>query len=241
MRPVRSARSRPAARSFADARPWSCTPSPRVAAWLTAAALLALPACKAGGGARSPEALRDAYARALARDDAGAAYALLSPELRATTPKDVFVARWKAQAEERAAAEAALETLPKPLMSPQLAGETTHDGAVLSWAMVGGRYRIVSGLPGLPDLSTPASAVRALIAAIRRADLDALSALLTDDLSVRLRDDWNRRADLLEQLLAQPGSIEFSPGMQRAILRYEPGHALTLEQTPQGWRILSLQ
>lgn len=206
-----------------------------------ALALLATPACKTGGGARSPEALRDAYAKALARDDPEAAYALLSPELRATTSKEAFVLRWKSQAEERSAAKAALDTLPKTLQAPQLAGETTHDGAVLTWAMVSGRYQIVSGLPGLPDLSTPASAVRALIAAIRRADLGALSALLTDDLSVRVRDDWNRRADLLEQLLAQPGAIEFTPGMQRAILRYEPGHALTLEQTPQGWRILSLQ
>ena len=58
---------------------------------------------------------------------------------------------------------------------------------------------------------------------------------------MRLRDDWSRRADLLEQLLTQPGAIEYTTGMQRAILRYEPGHALTLEQTPQGWRILSLQ
>ena len=43
-------------------------------------ALLTLPAlplggCRTGGGARSPEALRDAYARALANDDPAAAYA----------------------------------------------------------------------------------------------------------------------------------------------------------------------
>lgn len=209
-------------------------------------ALLALPAlslaaCRAAGGARSPEALRDAYARALADDDPAAAYALLSPELRASTSKQAFVARWKTQAAERAAARAAVDTLPAALKAPVLGGETVHDRAVLTWARVGGAYQIVGGLPGLPDLSTPASAVRALIGALRRADLSALSALLTDDLSSRLQDDWNRRADLLEQLLTQPGAIEFTPGMQRAILRYEPGRALTLEQTPQGWRILSLQ
>jgi hypothetical protein len=206
-------------------------------------ALLALPfvACRAGGGARSPEALRDAYARALANDDPAAAYALLAPELRAATSKQAFVARWKSQAAERAAARAAVDTLPAGLKTPVLGGETVHDQAVLTWARVGGAYQIVGGLPGLPDLSTPASAVRALIGALRRADLSALSALLTDDLSSRLQDDWHRRADLLEQLLAQPGAIEFTPGMQRAILRYEPGRALTLEQTPQGWRILSLQ
>ena len=130
-------------------------------------ALAALLACRSGGGPSSPEALRDAYARALTRDDPAAAYALLSPELRATSSKEAFIARWKSQTDERAAAQAALDTLPRSLQSPQLAGETTHDGAVLTWAVVGGRYQIVSGLPGLPDLSTPASAVRAFIAAIR--------------------------------------------------------------------------
>lgn len=198
-------------------------------------------ACRTGGGARSPEALRDAYARALAADDPAAAYALLSPELQAATPKDAFTARWKAQTGERAAARAGLESLPPALKPPIRGGETLHEGAILAWAMAGARYQIVAGLPGLPDLSTPAGAIRAFIAAVRRADLGALSALLTDDLSSRLRDDWNRRVDLLEQLLTQPGAIEFTPAMERAILRYEPGKALTLEQTPQGWRIVALQ
>ncbi|MCY1062509.1 hypothetical protein [Nannocystis sp. SCPEA4] len=185
--------------------------------------------------------MRDAYARALAADDPAAAYALLSPELRAATSKEAFTARWKTQAAERAAAKAALDTLPPALKAPVRGGETLHEGAVLSWAQVGDGYQVVSGLPDLPDLSTPAGAIRAFVLAVRRADLDALSALLADDLSSRLRDDWNRRADLLEQLLKQPGAIEYTPGMERAILRYEPGRALTLEQTPQGWRIVALQ
>ena len=202
---------------------------------------LLLLACRGGGGARSPEALREAYARALAADDPAAAYALLGPELRAATSKEAFTARWRAQAAERSAARAALDTLPPALKPPVRGGETVHDGAVLAWAQIGGHYQVVTGLPGLPDLSTPASAIRAFLTAVRRADLGALSALLVDDLSSRLRDDWNRRADLLEQLLKQPGAIEFTPGMERAILRYEPGRALTLEQTPQGWRIVALQ
>lgn len=208
---------------------------------LLLACVLVAAACRGGTGARSPEALRDAYARALAADDPVAAYALLSPELQATTTEAEFVARWKAQSAERAAARAALQTLPPALAAPVRGGETFHDDAVLSWTVVGGPYQVVSGLPGLPDLSTPAGAIRAFIAAVRRADLGALSALLADDLSTRLRDDWNRRADLLEQLLREPGAIEYTPGMERAILRYEPGRALTLEQTPQGWRIVALQ
>lgn len=204
-------------------------------------ALLALAGCRGGGGARSPEALRDAYARALATDDADAAYALLAPELRARTSRADFTARWKTQVKERASARAALQTLPAALKPPILGGQTVHDAALLTWVDIGGRYHIVDGLPGLPDTSTPAQAIRAFIAGVRGADLSALSALLTDELAARLREDWSRRVELLEQLLAQPGAIEYSPGMQRAILRYEPGHALTLEQTPRGWRITALQ
>ena len=61
-------------------RPSSALPA---RALLTLTAVLALaPACRSTG-ARSPEALRDAYAQALRKDDPDAAYALLSPELQA--------------------------------------------------------------------------------------------------------------------------------------------------------------
>ncbi len=197
-------------------------------------------ACRTSG-ARSPEALRDAYAQALRRDDPDAAYALLSPELQAATSPEIFRARWRAQSAERKAAQATLTALPPAYRAPLPTGQTVHGKHVLTWAEVGGTYQILGGLPGLPDTSTPAQAIRAFLAAVRRADLHTLEALVSDDLAGRLRDDWERRTTAIEALLDQPGAIEFSSDMQRAVLRYEPGRALTLEQTTAGWRLTALQ
>ncbi|MBK9757288.1 MAG: hypothetical protein IPO88_28080 [Nannocystis sp.] len=201
----------------------------------------AVPGCRSAGSARSPEALRDAYAQALRRDDPDAAYALLSPELQAATPRAAFRARWQAQTAERTAAQAALAALPPAQRAAIAGGQTTHGALVLTWAEVAGHYQIVAGLPGLPDSSTPAQAIRAFLAAVRGADLRDLEALVSDELAARLRDDWGRRAALIEALLDQPGAIEYSSDMQRAVLRYEPGRALTLEQSPAGWRLTALQ
>lgn len=192
-------------------------------------------------GARSPEALRDAYAQALRRDDPDAAYALLGPELQATTTREAFRARWKAQSTEHQVALRAIITLPPSHRAALPGGQTIHGDRILTWVEIAGRYQIVAGLPGLPDTSTPAQAIRAFLAAVRRADLHTLEALVDDDLASRLRDDWNRRATAIEALLEQPGAIEFSGDMQRAVLRYEPGRALTLEQNTVGWRLTALQ
>jgi len=202
---------------------------------------LALCAACRPTGARSPEALRDAYAQALRRDDPDAAYALLSPELQAATSREAFRARWQAQPGERKAALAALAALPPAHRAPIAGGQTVHGARLLTWVEVAGTYQIVGGLPGLPDTSTPAQAIRAFLAAVRRADLHTLEALVSDDLANRLRDDWHRRAAAIEALLDQPGALEFSSDMQRAVLRYEPGRALTLEQTSTGWRLTALQ
>lgn len=202
---------------------------------------LVLQACRGSGGARSPEGLRDAYAQALKRDDPDAAYALLSPELQAHTPLGEFRARWRAQSGERAVARDELANLPPAQRAPIAGGQTIHGDRVLTWVKVGGRYQIVTGLPGLPDISTPAQAIRAFLAAIRGADLRGLEAVVSDELAARVRDDWGRRAALIEARLEQPGAIEYSSDMQRAVLPYEPGRALTLEQSPSGWRLTAVQ
>ncbi len=212
----------------------------RLALCLTLCAALGVSGCRSSG-ARSPEALRDAYAQALRRDDPDAAYALLSPELQAATTRAAFRARWKAQAAERKAAQAAISGLAPAYRAAVPGGQTVHGDRVLTWVQVAGHYQVVHGLPGLPDSSTPAQAIRAFLAAIRGADLHTLESLVSDELSARLRDDWNRRATAIEALLAQPGAIEYSGDMQRAVLRYEPGRALTLEQSPAGWRLTALQ
>ncbi len=209
---------------------------------ITAIALALCTSACATRSLRSPEALRAAYADAIERDDPAAAYALLSPELQARISPEAFELRWTRQAEDREAAAADLEALPPAQALPLYRGKTLHsNGALLSWSYASGAYQIQAGLPGLADISTPAQALRSFIAAIRSADFTALEVLLSEDLRDRLSDEWQARADAIEERLADPGAIELSPDNQQALLRYDRGRAIALMQSPHGWQITSLQ
>jgi hypothetical protein len=208
---------------------------------LLAVALLCSLGC-ATQGARSPERLRDDYVRSLQGDDARAAYAMLSPELRAETSFEDFDARWKANAAERKDMAAEGKGLSKPLREPIRSGTTVHEGGrVVRWTDVGGRYYVVDGLPGTPQTATPGQTIRALIVAVRATDLSSIRILLGEDLATAIDEDWSARVDAMEAALDRPGSIELSSDLRRAELSYEPGRVLTLEQTPRGWRITSLE
>lgn len=200
-----------------------------------------LPGC-AGRGHRSPEALREAYAAALERDDPDAAYALLAPEVQARMSREQFTARWRDQAADREAAAADLAALPADLRAPLARGTTIHsNGAVLQWTVAGDDYLVVSGLPALADRATPAEAIRAFIAAVRGADLAALEAVLADELRARIADEWEARVSAIEARLEEPGAIELSPDSRQARLRYDKGRSIALEQHPDGWKITSFQ
>ena len=191
---------------------------------------------------RSPEALREAYADALERDDPKAAYRHLSPELQATMSVDEFEQRWRAEAAGHEAAAAELEALPAERSAPLYRGTTVHsDGSILSWRHSGDGYQVTDGLPGLADTSTPAQALRAFIAAVRSADFAALEALVSEDLRARISDEWGARADAIEERLAEPGAIELSADRQQALLRYDRGRSIALAQGRLGWQITSLQ
>ncbi len=191
---------------------------------------------------RSPEQLRESYIEALPGSDAKSAYDMLSPQVQAEVPYADFEARWKGEAAER---KARLQTA--RALSPEDAvglrgGTTAHTGGkVLTWSELDGVYYVTSGLPGTPQSSTPAQTVHALIEAVREADLGGVRVLLSDRLAEALAEDWQTRVDAIEAALDRPGSIELSPDLRQAELRYDTGKALTLEQTPHGWRITALE
>lgn len=191
---------------------------------------------------RSPEQLRESYLETLPGNDAKAAYAMLTPEVQAEVPQDEFEARWNAEADERKRRSEDARTLSPEDAVGLRGGTTAHEGGkVLTWSELGGTYYVTSGLPGTPQSTTPAQTVHALIAAVREADLGGVRALLSETLSDALAEDWQARVDAIEEALDRPGSIELSPDLRQAELRYDTGKALTLEQTPQGWRITSLE
>lgn len=200
-----------------------------------------LSAC-ANSGARTPEDLRRRYAQALERDDPDAAYALMSPEIQAQISPEQFRKRWRSLKKERESSREAIESLDAAHQKAVRGGVTVHDGRILlTWVDVAGTFMIASGLPSIPATETPKQAIRALIAAIRTTNLRGLSFLLTDDANEAMAESWKSRIELIEDRLADPDAIEFSPDKRRASLRYEPGSALTLEQTPSGWRFIGLQ
>jgi hypothetical protein len=205
------------------------------------ACLLALPACRTRS-AQSPEALRDAWARALTFADPKPAYALLAPTVRARVPYREFAERWKRDAKERAILAKQAAALPAELEVVARNATTVHDGGVvLRWTYVGDAWQLVDGLPGARAASTPAAAIRGFIAAISSAQLQRAERYLADALVEALREDWSSRVEAIEAALARPGAIELSEDLGRAQLRYEPQRAITLEQTPQGWRITALE
>ncbi|MCR9160377.1 MAG: hypothetical protein ACE37F_18350 [Nannocystaceae bacterium] len=191
---------------------------------------------------RSPEQLRDAYVETLSTPDAASAYAALSPEVQAEVPFEAFEARWNANAAERKAQADAASAVPTEDRVGLRGGTTAHDGGrVLTWVELGGHYYVTAGLPGAPQTTTPAQTVRALIAAVRESDFGGVRSLLGDTLAEALAEDWQARVDAIEDALDRPGSIELSSDLRQAELRYDTGKALTLEQTPSGWRITALE
>lgn len=203
--------------------------------------VLAIAGC-AAAGPRSPEALRQAHLSALEKNDPKAAYALLAPEARARGDYATFLARWKADAKERAATKASAKKLPSALREPVKGGTSVHDGgAVLTWAEIGGRWLVTSGLPGDRVAATPAEAIRGFVAAARTADLAGVQRYLAPELAESIRRDFAARVEAIDAALAKPGAIELSDDLRRAQLRYEPSRVITLEQTPQGWRITALE
>jgi hypothetical protein len=221
------------------------TRSPRIQAAGTrllvgafAASLLMITGCRAQATG-SPEDLRRAYLDAVRRDDPAAAYALLAPETQARISAEAFAERWKS---DRAELEAQLDASKQAKAPVVLEGRTTHPGGrELRWTEVGGRYLVVNGLPGVPSTLTPEATVRSFLAALRRAPVSSIEALIAPELSERVIAAWADRADAIEEALQRPGSIEIGEEYERAVLRYGVGGLIVLERAEGGWRIVELR
>ncbi|EDM78890.1 hypothetical protein PPSIR1_03438 [Plesiocystis pacifica SIR-1] len=196
----------------------------------------------AASAKRSPQGLREAYAAALRADDPDAAYALLAPEVQARTDIESFRERWARNGDRHHDTLEAIDDLDDDRQGAVITGTTTHEGGVvIHWAQTRAGFLVVDGLPGIPDTSTPTSAARALVAALRSISAVQLERVLATTLIERLGEDWNARADAIEAALTDPGAITYSGDNTRAMLRYGGGRLITFEQTPQGWRVSDLR
>ncbi len=189
---------------------------------------------------RGPEQLREAYLDALEANDPDAAYELLAPDVQARVSREEFRARWESQADERAKLiEQGRSVETDPIMS----GTTAHPGGrVVRWVEVDGQFVIASGLPGIPDVSTPDATVRALIAALRARDEHALVGLVEEELLAETREELEIRLEAMEDALTSPGAFDYTPDMMRAVLRYARGRSIVLERGEDDlWKIVAIE
>jgi hypothetical protein len=206
------------------------------------AALVALAAGGAGCKAtapRSPEALRAAWASALRRGDARAAYALLDPRVRRELPRRDFERRFAA--ENARSARTLAQVSSGEGVGARTATTIVPGSAPIHWLAAEGRWWVVGGLPGQPILATPRDTARALISRMRAGDLGPVGDLATAELQEQSRADLRERASALEAALVLPDAIQLAPDGQRAEIPYGEGRVLRLQQTADGWRVAALE
>jgi hypothetical protein len=171
-----------------------------------------------------------AWQQAIAKNDAHAAYALLSSSLRARVSESDFALQWKA-------AQADLSTQEEALHAPhsvrQASGEIA-DGRAWPLVREADRWRVAGVHPLAPGGDTPEDALRRLIAAVDERDFDALVGLLAEPLRATLEQALADRVARLKTALRR-GGIEASGNTAR--LRYDARYHLDLVQENGRWRV----
>jgi hypothetical protein len=188
-----------------------------------------------GGAAPAPELVR--WVDAVRRDDARAAYALLSPGRQKEVSYDDFERRWKETKVERERQAAALEAGLKD--RPQLgerATVTLTGDKTATLVHEQGEWHMEAPLMGSARASSPQEALRLFAEALEARSFEGVLRLLTS----------TRRDGLNEKLVQFLGGLKSHAGGEieitgdRATLRWNDGKTrwkVTLRQEGGEWRI----
>lgn len=226
--------------------PVPCAPLRRVRALLGG---LVVGAVLSAGGCARPQpdpalqAIRS-YQQALMRDDAQAAYALLSPSLQQGLPREQFDQLWQQQRPERLEQAQKLGQLldkrggklGRPPGLGSRAVLTLPQGTQLAMVPVSGAWRVAE-----PDLQqararTPEEALQLLLLAIEQRSYPALLRLLSASERQALEAELRERVERLRSTLSKGQPVEVSG--DRARVQYDPRFFIDLKREPDGWRIL---
>ena len=206
-----------------------------IVAMLAAAAMAGAIGCAhapraASRSSADPEPALAAWRKAIAANDAHAAYALLSSSLRARVSEPDFALQWKAAQADLSAQEDALQSAHT---LRQATGELADGRA---WPLVRevDHWRVAAVHPLAPGGDTPEDALRRLVAAIDARDFDAVLALLAEPLRGSLEQALADRVARLKAAMRR-GPIEASGNTAR--LRYDPRYHLDLVQENGRWRV----
>lgn len=210
---------------------------------------LAVAALLSAGGCARPQAdpalqVIRSYQQALVRDDAQAAYALLSPSLQQGLPREQFEQLWQQQRPERIEQARQLGQLidkkdgklgrPSALSARALL--TLPQGTQLAVVPAGNAWRVAE-----PDLQqvrarTPEEALQLLLLAVEQRSYPALLRLLSASERQALEAELRERAERLRSTLSKGQSVDVSG--DRARLQYDPRFFIDLKREPEGWRVI---
>lgn len=196
-------------------------------------------ACGGSAGPSSPAATGvRAYVAALARDDARAAYELLSSTTRKQVSYDEFALQWKQSAQERAWQARVLEESLKG--NPDVgerASISFSDGKIVRLEREGATWRLESELVSRSRAKRPRDAIRLFADAIGARDVSGVLGVLTQ----RRREGLTRQ---VEGFVAGIGKRindridEF--GSDRAELRWDENgmrYRIVLRKENDEWRV----
>ena len=182
-----------------------------------------------------PEPALVAWQKAIADNDARAAYRLLSSSLRARVSESDFALQWKAAQVDLSAQEDALHA---GHAVRRASGEIADGHA---WPLVrdGDRWRLAAVHPLAPGGDTPEDTLRRLIAAVEERDFDALLGLLAEPLRATLEQAIADRVGRLKAAVRR-GGLEMTGSDNlgsTARLRYDTRYHLDLVQENGRWRV----
>jgi hypothetical protein len=180
--------------------------------------------------AADPEPALVAWREAIAKNDAHAAYQVLSSSLRARVSENDFALQWKAAHADLAAQEDALHA---PYGVRHATGELA-DGRAWPLVREPDRWRVAAVHPLSPGGDTPEDVVRRLVAAVEARDFDALVGLLAEPLRETLEQALTERVARLKNSLHH-GPIDAAGNTAR--IRYDPRYHLDLIQENGRWRV----
>jgi hypothetical protein len=166
------------------------------------------------------------------RDDAHAAYSLLSRSVRSHITEQEFAARWRANDSERRAQAAALGPLPGRPPTEQ-ARAAWLDGRAAELVHDPEGWRLSSPRVSPAGAGSPEEAVRQLTEALARHDLDSLLDLMSDPLRSLVEREL---ADRLSRLKSS-SQKEIQVDGERARLRLDERYYLELRREGGRWRI----
>jgi hypothetical protein len=194
-------------------------------------AALALAGC-VSGAVPDPSATLSAYAAAVARDDAHAAYGLLAASVRARLPEAEFTARWRATVAERrqhaeALRRAAGEHRWRQTAHVESAGRVSPLVRETAGWRVDAPRRIEVGA------ATPEEALRRFVQALEDRNLDGFLRLLSEPLRQSIERELGERLTRLKAALGKPVTVEG----ERARVRYDPRYHIDLQRENGQWRV----